>query len=122
MNGKILCVLLTAISMIGCTTMRPVDTRQPELERKLSPNDHLLVYEKSGRVIDMTFIELDAEILRGRLTDGSQGPTSVDIAEIERLEIEKVDGVKTTLAVIGGTIIIVPIALIAGMAEIMAAQ
>ena len=108
--------------MVGCTTMRPVDMGQAELQRKLSANDHLLVYEKSGRVIDMTYIELDAEILRGRLTDGSEGPISVAVAEIERLEIEKVDGVKTTLAVIGGTIVIVPAALIAGMAGIMAAQ
>jgi hypothetical protein len=122
MTGKFLFVLLTAISMVGCTTMRPVDMGQAELQRKLSANDHLLVYEKSGRVIDMTYIELDAEILRGRLTDGSEGPISVAVAEIERLEIEKVDGVKTTLAVIGGTIVIVPAALIAGMAGIMAAQ
>jgi len=113
MKGKLIVVLVTMISMFGCTTMRQMDARRGGLQTQLEFNDHLVIYESSGRIIDMTFIEIDNARIRGRLTDGSQGPISVDLDDIEKMEIEKIDGVKTTLAVVGGTVIILPLALIA---------
>jgi hypothetical protein len=74
-----------------------------------------VIYESSGRIVDMTFVGLDDARIRGRLTDGSEGPISVDLNAIEKIEIEQVDGVKTTLAVVGGTIVILPLAIIAAL-------
>ena len=111
--------MIAAISLIGCTSMRPVDAQRTDLAAELEADDRLLVYENSGRIIDMTLIALDDGTIRGRMNDGSRGPISVAVADIEKLEIEKIDGAKTTLAVVGGTIIIVPIALIAGTLAIM---
>jgi hypothetical protein len=74
-----------------------------------------VVYEKSGRVIEMTYIEMIDGTLRGGLTDSSQGSISAILADIDRLDVEKMDGVKTTLAVVGGTIVILPLAAVAVM-------
>lgn len=117
--GKLLVVMIAAMSLIGCTSMRPVDAQRTDLAAELDVDDRLMVYETSGRIIDMTFIALDDGKIRGRMNDGSLGPISVATADIEKLEIEKIDGAKTTLAVVGGTIVIVPIALIAGTLAIM---
>lgn len=119
MTSKMMIVIITAISLIGCTSMRPVDAQRTDLAAELEVDDQLVVYENSGRIIDMTFIALQDETIRGRMNDGSQGPISVAVADIEKLEIEKIDGAKTTLAVVGGTIVIVPIALIAGTLALM---
>lgn len=114
MTSKLLVVLIAVIALMGCTSMRPVDVQQLDLAAELEADDRLLVYESSGRIIDMTFIALDDGTIRGRMNDGSQGPISVAVTDIEKLEVEKIDGAKTTLAVVGGTIVIVPIAVIAG--------
>jgi len=119
MTGKILITILAVVSLTGCTTMRSMDTTRADLEAELQPDDRLVVYETSGRIIDMTFIDLEGETLYGRLTDGSQVPISVELSDIEKLEVEKIDGAKTTLAVVGGTLVLVPVALAAGLVGIM---
>ena len=120
--AKTIVAILVAVSLMGCTTMRPLEATRAQLEADLEPDDRLLIYESSGRIVDMTFIELDGDTIRGRLTDSGQGPISVDIKDIEKLEIEKIDGAKTTLAVVGATIVLVPVALAAGVVGIMGAQ
>ena len=92
MTGKILITILAVVSLTGCTTMRSMDTTRADLE---------------------------GETLYGRLTDGSQVPISVELSDIEKLEVEKIDGAKTTLAVVGGTLVLVPVALAAGLVGIM---
>lgn len=122
MSSKLIIILLTVVSLIGCTTMRPMDTRQADLHEELETDDHLVIYEKSGRIVDMTFIEMDGDRIRGRLRDGSLGSITVAISDIEKMEIEKIDGAKTTLAVVGGTIVILPLAAIAALVGVMGYQ
>lgn len=122
MNNKLIICLVAAIALVGCTSMRPMDAARVDLATQLDPGDHLVVYERSGRVLDMKFRDIEDERIRGWATDTS-GPVSVAVADIERLEIEKVDGVKTTLAVAGGTIAIAVIAVgaaVFGSAAILA--
>ena len=102
--------------------MRPMDARQADLHEELEIDDHLVIYEKSGRIVDMTFIEIDGDGIRGRLRDGSLGSITVAISDIEKMEIEKIDGAKTTLAVVGGTIVILPLAAIAVLVGAMGSQ
>ena len=115
MNSKLIISLLAAIALVGCTSMRPMDAARVDLASQLEPGDHLVVYESSGRVLDMKFRDIEEQRIRGWDTESS-GPVSVAVADIERLEIEKVDGVKTTLAVAGGT---VAIAIVAAGAAIL---
>ena len=84
--------------------------------------DHLVIYEKSGRIADMTLTLIDGDILEGTLAGNNFIPVEVDINDIEKIEVEKIDGVKTTLAVVGGTIILLPLMLIAAMSGAMFSQ
>ncbi|MCH7821878.1 MAG: hypothetical protein IIA07_07670 [Proteobacteria bacterium] len=119
MTSKLIIVLIAAVSLIGCTSMRPMSTQETDLRAQLEMGDHLVVFENTGRIVDMTLTEIDGDILRGRLTDGSMGPTHIDIENIEKIEVEKISGVKTTLAVVGGIIVIVPLAALALLAVAM---
>jgi hypothetical protein len=61
-----------------------------------------VIYEKSGRIVDMTLDVIDGDSLEGTLAGNNLIPVEVDINDIEKIEVEKIDGVKTTLAVVGG--------------------
>ena len=122
MNSKLIVILIAGISLIGCTTMRPVEAQQSNLAEQVEVGDHLIVYEKSGRIVDMTLDVIDGDSLEGTLADDTLIPVEVDINDIEKIEVEKIDGAKTTLAVVGGTIIVLPLMLIAAMTGAMFSQ
>ncbi len=122
MKSKLTVILIAGISLVGCTTMRPVESGQSNLTEQLEVGDHLVIYEKSGRIADMTLTLIDGDILKGTLAGNNFIPVEVDINDIEKIEVEKIDGVKTTLAVVGGTIVILPLMLIAAMSGAMFSQ
>ena len=113
MKNNLTIILIAGISLAGCTTMRPIDVQQTKLTEQVAVGDHLVIYEKSGRIVDMTLALIDADSLQGTLAENSLIPVQVDINDIEKIEVEKIDGVKTTLAVVGGTIVILPLAVLA---------
>ena len=49
MNSKLIVILIAGISLMGCTTMKPVDIRKSDLTEQLDVGDHVIVYEKTGR-------------------------------------------------------------------------
>jgi len=122
MKSKLTVILIAGISLVGCTTMRPVETGQSKLTEQLEVGDHLVIYEKSGRIADMTLTLIDGDSLEGTLADNNFIPVEVDIDDIEKIEVEKIDGVKTTLAVVGGVIVIVPLAMIAAVGLMFSGQ
>lgn len=122
MKSKLTVILIAGISLVGCTTMRPVETGQSKLTEQLEVGDHLIVYEKSGRIVDMTLDVIDGDSLEGTLAGNNFIPVEVDIDDIEKIEVEKIDGVKTTLAVVGGVIVIVPLAMIAAVGLMFSGQ
>ncbi len=122
MKSKLTVILIAGISLVGCTTMRPVETGQSKLTEQLEVGDHLIVYEKSGRIVDMTLDVIDGDSLEGTLAGNNLIPVEVDINDIEKIEVEKIDGVKTTLAVVGGVIVIVPLAMIAAVGLMFSGQ
>lgn len=115
MNSKLIITLIAGFSLLGCTTMRPIEAQQSNLAEQVEVGDHLIVYEKTGRIVDMTVSVIDDDYLEGTLADNTRIPVEVDINDIETIEVEKIDGAKTTLAVVGGAIIVVPALLIAAM-------
>ncbi len=122
MKSKLIVILIAGISLVGCTTMRPIETQQSNLTEQFEVGDHLVIYEKSGRIADMTLTLIDGDSLQGSLADSRRTPVQVDINDIEKIEVEKIDGVKTTLAVIGGAIVIVPLAVLAAVAFMFSGQ
>jgi len=122
MKSKLIVILIAGISLVGCTTMRPIETQQSNLTEQIEVGDHLVIYEKSGRIADMTLTLIDGDSLHGSLPDSRRTPVQVDINDIEKIEVEKIDGVKTTLAVIGGAIVIVPLAVLAAVAFMFSGQ
>jgi hypothetical protein len=122
MKTKLTVILIAGISLVGCTTMRPVETEQSKLTEQLEVGDHLIVYEKSGRIVDMTLDVIGGDSLEGTLAGNNFIPVEVDIDDIEKIEVEKIDGVKTTLAVVGGVIVIVPLAMIAAVGLMFSGQ
>lgn len=113
MQARLIVILIAGISLVGCTTMRPVDTQPANLTEQIEVGDHLVVYEKSGRIVDMTVSVISDTTLDGTLASNTYVPVTVNIDDIEKIEVEKIDGVKTTLAVVGGTIVILPLAVLA---------
>ncbi len=116
MTFRIFICALTSLALIGCTSMRPIGAGPADLVAELEPGDHLIIYERSGRIVDMTLTEIDDNLLHGQPTGPVAAPLTVDIGDIERIEVEKVDPGKTVLAGIGTVIVILPLIAIAALA------
>ena len=89
-----------------------MDTSQADFPAQLEMGDHLVVYEKGGRIVDMTFTEVEGDYLYGSLTSNPMHSVEVKIDEVLQVEIEKVSGGKTAAAVVGG-VVLLPIAAVA---------
>lgn len=108
---------LVIFSIVGCTSMKPVKQESPE--QSIEFKDRILVYEKSGRIVDMRVVKIDNHQIVGSLTDDPLSSVTIAFDDIEKIELESVDGGKTVLAVLGG-ILLLPIMLLGllfGVAE-----
>ena len=108
MNKKLIIILIAGISLMGCTTMRPIDTRKSDLTEQLEVGDYLVVYEKSGRTYDMTLAMIDGDTLHGTLGQTSGTAVQVDVNDIEQIKAKRIAVGKTTGAILGG-IVLLPI-------------
>ncbi len=111
MNSQIMIIMIAAISMVGCTTMRPIDTRKADLIEQLKVGDYVVIYQKSGRSVDMTIHAIDAYTLQGTLGKNNGTSVQVDIDDIETIEKEGIAVAKTTGAILGG-IVLLPFAIL----------
>jgi hypothetical protein len=93
--------LLCLAQLVGCTSMRPVESAGSSPVEQLKPGDHLVIYEKTGRVVDMTLLSIDGDTLSGILAADPKRTIKVDVVDIEKVQREDIDSVKTTLAVAG---------------------
>ena len=108
-------VLFVALAS-ACTTMKEVRPADGNLADYLKIGDHIVVYESSGRIIDMRFVRIDGDVLRGSYSDDGLDAVEVRIDDIERIEAERLAAGRTTGAVIGG-IVLAPLAAVgAGIA------
>ncbi len=109
MNSKLIIILIAAISLIGCTSMRTVNSQRSSLIAQLAAGDHLIVYEKSGRKVDMILRSINVDSLRGTLADNSSIPVVVEIDDIKKIKVERHDKVKSMAAFLGVITVAVPI-------------
>lgn len=120
MNYQFITALIAIFTMMGCTSMQPMQTDHAKIQNKIEIGDHLIIYENSGRIVDMTLTMIDGDILRGSLADNNLTPVEVSVHDIAKIEIEKVDGGKTVLAVVGGVaaaVVLIPLVLLASLAS-----
>lgn len=97
--------------------MKEVRPRDGGLESRLDVGDRIIVYELTGRVIDMRFVVIDGDILRGSLTADGQQPVEVRLADIEKIESERVAVGRTAGLVLGG-VVLAPVAAVAAGAAL----
>ena len=109
MNMRVTVILVCILSLVGCTSMRPLDATQTDLATHLETGDRVVVYETGGRIVDMKLTQVDGEYLIGSLTEQPMHSVEVRIDEIHQIEVEKISGGKTAAAIIGG-VILLPIA------------
>ena len=77
-----------------------------ELNEVLETGDRIVAYEKQGRVVDMTLIRIEDDVLVGSLTNSGLTTVRVNIGDIEKIEAERISGAKTTGAVVGGLVLV----------------
>ena len=116
---KIIVLILAGLALSGCTSMRAIESNASVAEQ-ISVGEHLVVYEKSGRVVDMTVRVIDTDRLGGTLGTEGGAPVEVLHADIEKIEVERIDGAKTTLAVVGVTVVAVPVVFFAAFTGALA--
>ncbi|WP_026353273.1 hypothetical protein [Solimonas variicoloris] len=92
---KNLLVLLLALSLIGCTTMRAVDTAAPRaIQDNVDVGDIVRVALTSGPVYELTVKQVTPTFLVGVDRDGKSW--KVTAAQIKDLSVKKTSGLKTT--------------------------
>ena len=116
MNMRMSVVLMTVIALTGCTSMRALDTSRADFTAQLETGDHLVITEKGGRIVDMTFVQVDGNTLFGSRHNNGMETVEVEIDQILQIEIEKISGAKTTAAVVGGIVLLPIVAVGAGLA------
>lgn len=108
MMKKIIC-LLTMLSLIGCTTFRPVEYQELKLTELVEVGETYKFTEINGSVTMMKVTAVSDTEVTGTLEHGA-GKT-IQAVDLQSIEVETIDGGKTVLAVVGG-IILLPLALI----------
>ena len=113
--------LLNAVAMIalialsGCTTMQEMRLADVDLADLLETGDHVVVYTRSGQIIDMRFVLIEGDVMRGSLIYDGLEAVEVRLGEIEKIEAERIAAGRTAAAVLGG-VVLAPIAAVgAGM-------
>lgn len=110
-----LATLLLA-ALFGCTTMQEVKQQEWLLTDYLEIGDHIIVYETNGRIVDMRFVLMEGNVLRGSLFDDGLESVEIKLEHIEKIEAERIAFGRTTAAVLGG-IVLAPLAAVgAGLA------
>ncbi|MEJ2129306.1 MAG: hypothetical protein P8X81_10730 [Woeseiaceae bacterium] len=122
MSIRVMIVWVSIFSLAGCTSMRAMDATQADFTAQLETGDHLVIYEKGGRIVDMTFTQVDGEYLVGSLTRQPLDTVEVRIDEILQIEIEKISGGKTAAAVVGGAVLLPIVAVGFGLAAFAEGQ
>jgi len=88
-------IVCVAIALTGCHTMNPVDFAQSDpAVARLAPNDHLRVWMRDGRTLDVVLTAVEPDAL---VSEGQRLPAR-DISRIERRDLS---WTRTTLLLVG---------------------
>ena len=108
--------ILVLAALAACTTMQEVKQQEGLLTDYLEIGDHIIVYEADGRIVDMRFVLVEGNVLRGSLFDDGLESVEIKLEHIEKIEAERIALGRSTAAVLGG-IVLAPLAAVgAGLA------
>ncbi|WP_196138346.1 hypothetical protein [Aliikangiella sp. G2MR2-5] len=126
-NLKQIIIYLTLFALAGCTTFQPRQIVSTELQSEpkqvkpiLKIKDKIKVYLKTGRIVELTVVSYDKQQITGALVANPLNSVSIHLDEVAALEVEEIDGGKTTLAVIG-SILLLPLLIIGGSIALLVA-
>lgn len=109
---RIATAVAVALTTAGCTSMQPVDHRATPLQETLKPGQRVVIYDNRGRVLDLRYVLVADGELRGSLSDDGFTAVAVPLADIERLEAEKI-AVGLTAGAVAGGIVLLPVVVVA---------
>lgn len=112
---SIVITIFCILALVGCTSMQEVNKRDATLADYLQIGDHIKIYEKQGRIIDMRFVRIDGKTIRGSLFSNGMEAVAVELDQIEKIEAERIEPGRTTAAVLGGIVLAPIVALGAGI-------
>ena len=105
MNKKSLLLLLT-FALSCCTSLNKLDYyKEVDLSSIVSIGDKLSVTLNSGDNYYLKVVSIKENQMVGTLLETSEGIT-ITVDDIEYIEVETIDGGKTTLAIMGGIVLI----------------
>ena len=110
-----LIVMISIVSLVGCTSMRAIEMEQTDFTDHIDTGDHLVVYEKDGRIVDMHVAKVEETVLYGSLVGAGWSTVTVELKDVEKIEIEKISAAKTTGAAVGGLVLLPIVAAFAGL-------
>jgi hemin uptake protein HemP len=103
--------LIAVVSLVGCTTLRPIEGTSPELQQRitsnelLKPGDHVLIITTDGKGYTFTVTKIHSGVIEGRSVS-----IPVDqVASVEKREFSEgktIALVAVTVLVIGGLVAI----------------
>ena len=110
MNKKSLLLLLT-FALSCCTSLNKLDYyKEVDLSSIVSIGDKLSVTQNSGDNYYLKVVSTKETQMVGTLMETGEGIT-ITVDDIEYIEVETIDGGKTTLAIMGG-IVLIPIGIL----------
>ena len=120
-RSKPIVAWMLIITLSACTTLNQaqltrdsVNPEQYRIQPSLEIKDKIRVYLKTGEIIDMTYVSSDNTSIKGSLIQDPLTAQTINYQDIQRIEVEEVDGAMTTLAVIG-SVLLLPIVIIGGI-------
>lgn len=102
---KKLVSMVLVLSLVGCTSLQTREAQELDLQDELEVGETVKVFEKDGRVVALVVSNVDETTLYGTEVDGWQ-TYQIPFADIRAVELERVDGGKTVLGVLGGIVAI----------------
>lgn len=102
---RLLVSLLVSLSLVGCTSMRPLPAGDSGQWRgQVQVGDDVSVAASNGKTYLLTLTEVDDQKIVGI---GDNKKVTIRYEQIKTLEIRKVSALKTTAAVGGGVLAVV---------------
>ncbi|SFF61179.1 hypothetical protein SAMN04488120_11245 [Fontimonas thermophila] len=103
-------VIVTAFCLAGCTTMRAVEAPASALSASAKTSDQVKVgdrvelYTRAGHFYALKVVSMDESSLVGRDENGKHWRVPFD--QIERMQVQRIDALKTAGAVGAGLVVL----------------
>lgn len=99
MNISFAVIAALAMSLAGCTTLHVFQGNSANLAKELRRGENVVVHQKSGRAVQLRYQQIKDNALEGR--QRGKVIVTIPLASIDHITTERVDGVRTSLLVIG---------------------